>query len=268
MWRYQVPPSPEELFHHGVKGMKWGVRKDRKYGSAGSMAVRAVLTALNAFDVPAGLIADLGMQAYTKARAKGEDKRLVETKYDLAQKKGDATPEQDAKQINPFYVGYGGRANNCSNCSMAYELRRRGFDVQSKPLYGGRLQGDITKAFGNPEVKSVSTAFPPNKKDLRFLGSNSYMHDNAVSELSKYGDGARGTIMLNFRDTGMGHIFNWEVSGGSAKFIDAQDPSRNRNMKKMFRDVAPASVRYFRTDNAQINYSLVGNFVENKKRKQ
>lgn len=247
--------------------MKWGVRKDRKYGSAGSMAVRTVLTALNAVGVPAGLVADFGMKAYTKARAKKEDKRLVETKYDLAQKKGDSTPEQDAKEINPFYIGYGGRANNCSNCSMAYELRRRGFDVQSKPLYGGRLQDDITKAFGNPEVKSVPIALPSDKKDRSWLGSTAYMHDNAVSELTKYGDGARGTIMLNFRDTGMGHIFNWEVSGGSAKFIDAQDPSRNRNMKKMFRDVAPASVRYFRTDNAPINYSLVGNFVENKKRK-
>jgi hypothetical protein len=27
--------SEEEIYHYGVKGMKWGVRKDRK-GSAGS----------------------------------------------------------------------------------------------------------------------------------------------------------------------------------------------------------------------------------------
>ena len=27
MWTYSLPPPPEELYHYGVKGMKWGQRK-------------------------------------------------------------------------------------------------------------------------------------------------------------------------------------------------------------------------------------------------
>lgn len=32
MWNYQSPPSSEELFHYGVMGMKWGVRRYQDKG--------------------------------------------------------------------------------------------------------------------------------------------------------------------------------------------------------------------------------------------
>ena len=40
MWTYNYPQSSDELYHHGVKGMKWGVRKS-KYHSTGVRAAIA-----------------------------------------------------------------------------------------------------------------------------------------------------------------------------------------------------------------------------------
>ena len=41
MWEYNFTPSPDELYHYGVLGMKWGRRKSRGHGGLGKYATKS-----------------------------------------------------------------------------------------------------------------------------------------------------------------------------------------------------------------------------------
>lgn len=167
----------------------------------------------------------------------------------------------DIKAINPKYTGLdGGYSNNCSNCTMAYELRKRGFDVTAKPLFGGRAVDTVREVFGNPKERT------PDLSNVKTGFGSTKQYVNAVkADIGKnMPDGARGGIYLAFNGGGSGHIFNWTKSGGQVSFVDAQDSGRNAD--KNFNNSVRDSVRYFRTDNAKINMSLLNEQVTNRKR--
>ena len=47
--------------------------------------------------------------------------------------------DKSLKGANPFYTGgdQGDYSNNCQRCVIAYEARRRGYDVIAQPTYAG-----------------------------------------------------------------------------------------------------------------------------------
>lgn len=277
------PPEPQDLKHYGVKGMKWGVRKkydptgrDKAQGEkplskkrskqvemVGNFKSKSILSLAAIADTLTlgltGLAMTVVSDSYGNRKAMEEtaESRMLEATLDMKQQKKKLTIDQDVKAVNPKYIGLAnGYHNNCSNVTMAYELRRRGYDVTAKPLFGGRPSNEIDKMFGSPEITSMKPSYE--------RGNKVKPADQVRASIGKQPEGARGAISVRYEDSGMGHIFNWEMTSTGVRFVDAQDSGRKRDRPLNNTGSKLSNVTWFRTDNAQIDMKLVGNSVKNR----
>ena len=206
------------LAHHGVKGQKWGVRhgppypldsakrpKPRvqgsvqkkspqingpldKYMEAGKMKVQELLKKYGKDPVPV-----------FKMKLKPVEENLKSITEDL-------------KAINPT-----GNQENCVFCSVAYDMRRRGYDVSALPAGQEDIHNieDICRWYKHPKILTVESA-----KD------NREAYDVLFKKLSEYDDGARGIATGVYRDLPpglmVGHAVAWQVTKFGPIFMDGQ----------------------------------------------
>lgn len=140
-----------------------------------------------------------------------------------------ANPRYKTEQdINGLY------SENCQRAAAAYELRRRGYDVEAKPY-------DSDKSYS-----VVDYAFKNNKE---YIISNLPKSGKTVIEnfLLSWGDGSRVKIVVYWQNGGS-HAFIGENVGGKIIFLDPQ--TRKLNVDGYFNYVIPEKTSIIRTDNA------------------
>lgn len=292
---YRRPTN--ELYHYGVKGMKWGIRHDyvpkgRKRSKKNDQddeeskkkkfqLTDRQKTALKIGAVVAGTalavyggykLHDLYVNKKAQARAAEIVRQNEKIKADLAKKiqaeadrKNDlitrdmdtrlgflkkrslGSPEDDLRAINEGLAGKTkGASNNCTFCTTAYELRRRGYDVTANFTETGRSISHASKFFKNAVVV--------NDKELAGKSSAEFI-DSVTKELASYGDGARGNFCGSYSQFlgGGGHSIIWENQGGSVIFRDGQTGRTYKNAREALRYFVPGGSQYWRTDNLEID---------------
>lgn len=141
-------------------------------------------------------------------------------------------------RTNPLWRSVRGYQFNCTNCVVAQELRRRGLDVTAAPLFtGGRRVEDAAKAWRAPDGN------PP--KITTLTGSGKADLERLAAELP---EGARGMIRATWKGGG-GHVWSWEVSGGTMKLLDPQ--SGQPDAWSHLDDVRAGTVKMYRVDDAK-----------------
>lgn len=163
----------------------------------------------------------------------GDEEELVKS---FGLKKNASTEEEDMAEINEK-----ANKNTCWSCSLSYELRRRGYDVEAVDTNKGMRQWDIMKAF--KETNEVSGWLEAEDKSYEFIDDTGIKigHDKnkasiVFSEKSnrekmasklidkmekKYPEGSRGFFSIEWYGGG-GHETVWEIKNGELVIRECQ----------------------------------------------
>jgi hypothetical protein len=260
--------------HHGIKGQKWGVRRNLhpsgsnsnvKIGSgeaAPLIAVGAVYTALALRALYTHHI-DSGksVQSKTKNTPWKVDRSLSK------KMSADDIYDRVVKQVNPNY-GAKGTSMNCRRCTFAFEMRRRGYDVKattSKFATGQDTKG-LNSVTSNRFKKSSESIWGEKQISSAHLLSRGNPESRAkeiFSALSKNPEGARGELAVQWAFGG-GHSMAWEIIKGKPVVFDTQNAKTYRD-SGAFASFTPIvhDAAYTRLDNIHLDDAFIRRWVQN-----
>lgn len=146
----------------------------------------------------------------------------IEDFDDLVRKSSTTSREEDMAAVNPS-----GNRMNCSYCTFAYEMRRRGYDVMAADdgypktlMYANRME----EYYVDGDGKTVGTSdiiSSYNKRHAAKKSSSTLTTKMIEEELLQHGEGARGQIGVGWK-AGSGHALNWEIENNKVVIRDSQ----------------------------------------------
>lgn len=179
---------------------------------------------------------------------------------DLKLKKKPTTLDEDMKLVNPKYNSKEGSDydQNCSACSVTYDLRRRGYDVEAKSEKGIKKQTtiyDVADCYKDSKV-----VFEKDLKKKYKITNTKTLAKAVEKDMLSQGEGSRGILAVEWKRGG-GHGVSWEVENGEVVIRDCQS-----GRKCDFDDYTDRinNMYYVRTDNLEVN-DKVEKYVKSRK---
>lgn len=198
-----------------------------------------------------------------------------------------------SQRINPLYKVRGsGGTINCRRATFAYELNRRGFDVDataSMVAWGQDAIGRSTamgkrKDIANP--LSVINVIKGRARSDTALGSFKHIKsidtDGSIESVSKalssHPDGSRGEFLMNItkksvknptKTQSFGHSVNWEIVDGKPHIFDSQTgknwPADNAGLEHLFKQWGkPSSTQVTRLDDVEMNMKFLNRWAKSR----
>lgn len=176
----------------------------------------------------------------------------------------------DIEKVNPFYgiSTDGAFTENCSYAAIAYELRRRGYDVIADAFFGIKDEARTTPLWNYQNWYSdsaISKFFSSGKfvnaKEFNIKDENDVENavNSFISDVKSQGEGARGMINVYWAyDASSGHAINYEVYNNEILLIDSQSGTIYKDEETIKNYINSTKYfMYFRTDNLEVKESAL-----------
>lgn len=170
---------------------------------------------------------------------------------------GEHTREDDLRAVNPNFVAKrnGVWENNCQRCAIAYEMRRRGIDVEALPAI---LNGNDDLRYGIRNGSLNPTGWGSAFKNAKAVYCGAQTEKEATSktirQLEHWGDGARAIVRVQWSVYPGGHVFIAENVGGNIRFLDPQ--SGESGVDRYSTDAQPQKIYVVRLDKLKIGDNI------------
>lgn len=257
--------SEPHLYHYGVLGMRWGVRrfqnKDGTLTSRGKTRYnnprrsstdkpkkerkglsdrQKKMLKVGATLVAAGLVAYGGYKLAQSGKLDGlinrGSKRVecdilgYDSQNSWVKKKAGFVLNKDTIQSCAADINPTGSRSNCGSCAVASILNTTGDDVQALP----EVPMNMRKVFSDG---TVGQGYDPNKIVKAFKGSKiedlngNYLGTRdackkVTAKLESYGEGAFGLLWTDkMRGRNSGHFVGWRILDGKLHILEGQ-PAR------------------------------------------
>ena len=203
----------------------------------------------------------------TDAEWKEEDgppKKLKE----LKKKKKLLSSDDDVKLVNPN-SGMPGSTENCVYSAIAYDMRRRGYDVQARQCRNPQnLNSYITKVYSGAihrYIPSTTSTIGTSKDVQNNAYKNTLKSIRLANEVYKNkSNTSRGIVAVKWKESPCGHCFNYEYDNGKITFYDPQVGDTGSLTDAYFSHVDPNGIWIYRTDTLKPNDNI-GEAVINRK---
>lgn len=214
-------------------------------------------------------------------------------------KQSATTLDEDMALVNPNYDRTNpNTSQNCALCTIAYDLRRRGYDVEAAERVSDLSILDMAEIYGidvldittgseltrgyKTEAKEADlwdkfTSFILNSdktsaEQENILSAYSDMLTEPTgtaqewvrlftSDVVGYGEGARGNLSVKWSSSDGRHSMIWEIENDKVVIRDSQT-NETYNLIEVFERVS--NFQYFRTDNATPTEDIL-KYVKNRK---
>lgn len=254
-----------ELYHYGIKGMKWGIRrfqdKNGRLTSAGKKRIKekdkseskkSGLTDKQKKAIKIGAaVAATALVAYGAYKLGAFDRFTQSGKTAVDNTLGSDQVKKKVKTVSQVVgsVNPSGSRTNCRACAIATSLGLKGLDVEALNIKGGSLSDAVNSSFKNAKVVEMHS---PNKSRV-----TNYI-------LRKFEEGSQGVIAGELKTPDGGvfqHAFNWAVKNGEVRFMDGQSGSTDVS-KYLDMLTSNKSVEMARLDNLDVNWEGISNFIK------